>query len=76
MEKGFFLDRDGTIIEEANYLSRPEQLRLIPGAAEGIALARKNGYRIIVISNQSGIARGYFTMEDLLRVEKALGDGA
>ena len=74
MEKGFFLDRDGTIIEEANYLFRPEQLRLIPGAAEGIALARKNGYRIIVISNQSGIARGYFTMEDLLRVEKTLGE--
>ena len=72
MEKAFFLDRDGVIIEDANYLSRPEQLRLIPGAAEGIKLIREHGYKVIVVSNQSGIARGYFTFDDLAKVEKAL----
>lgn len=72
MEKAFFLDRDGVIIEDANYLSKPEQLRLIPGAAQGIALIREKGYKVIVVSNQSGIARGYFTFEDLFKVEKAL----
>ena len=72
MEKAFFLDRDGVIIEDANYLSKPEQLRLIPGAAEGIALIREHGYKVIVVSNQSGIARGYFTFDDLAKVEKAL----
>lgn len=72
MEKAFFLDRDGVIIEDANYLSKPEQLRLIPGAAEGIKLIREHGYKVIVVSNQSGIARGYFTFDDLAKVEKAL----
>ena len=72
MEKAFFLDRDGVIIEDANYLSRPEQLSLIPGAAEGIKLIREHGYKVIVVSNQSGIARGYFTFDDLAKVEKAL----
>ena len=72
MEKAFFLDRDGVIIEDANYLSSPEQLQLIPGAAEGIRLIREHGYKVIVVSNQSGIARGYFTFDDLAEVEKAL----
>ena len=72
MEKAFFLDRDGVIIEDANYLSSPEQLQLIPGAAEGIRLIREHGYKVIVVSNQSGIARGYFTFADLENVEKAL----
>ena len=74
MEKAFFLDRDGVIIEDANYLSKPEQLKLIPGAAEGIRLIREKGYKVIVVSNQSGIARGYFSFEDLAKVEKALAE--
>ncbi len=55
-----FLDRDGTVIEEVNYLSRPEQVRLIPGAAEAIARANRVGAAVVVVTNQSGVARGYF----------------
>jgi D-glycero-D-manno-heptose 1,7-bisphosphate phosphatase len=58
-----FLDRDGTIIEEVEYLSRLADIRLLPGA--GPAIARLNRHRIpvILVSNQSGIARGYFDAE-------------
>jgi histidinol-phosphate phosphatase family protein len=67
-----FLDRDGTIIHDASYLSRPEDVRLLPGAAN--AISRINGARIpvIVITNQSGIGRGLFTVADYLSVEKRL----
>ncbi len=56
-----FLDRDGTIIEDAHYLSSPEQVRLIDGAAEAIARINSALIPVIVVTNQSGIARGYFT---------------
>ena len=63
-----FLDRDGTINEEVSYISRPEQLKLIPGAAEAIRRMRDAGYRIVVITNQPVIARGDCTMAELLRI--------
>jgi len=77
--KALFLDRDGTIVkevegdnpakpEELGYLTRPEQVQLIPGAAAAIASARKLGYKIIVITNQSAIARGWLTEEELTRI--------
>lgn len=53
-----FLDRDGTIIEEVNFLSRVEDLRLFPFTAEAVRLFRSEGFRIVVITNQSGVARG------------------
>jgi D,D-heptose 1,7-bisphosphate phosphatase len=56
-----FLDRDGTINEEVGYLSRLEDLRLIPRAAEAIRLINKGGVKAVVISNQSGVARGFFS---------------
>lgn len=59
-----FLDRDGTIIEDAHYLSRPEQVKLIDGAAEAIARINALLVPVIVITNQSGIGRGFFTVED------------
>lgn len=55
-----FLDRDGTIIEEVNYLARPEQVRLLPGAAEAIRAWNATGVLVIVVTNQAGVARGYF----------------
>ncbi len=53
-----FLDRDGTLIEEREYLAEPEQVRLLPGVAAGLRALRDAGYRLIVVTNQSGIARG------------------
>ena len=59
-----FLDRDGTINEEVNYLHRPEDLRLLPGAAQAIRLWNENGFRVVVVTNQAGVARGYYTEAD------------
>jgi D-glycero-D-manno-heptose 1,7-bisphosphate phosphatase len=58
-----FLDRDGTIIEDVGYLCRPEQVRLLPGAA-GIRRLNEAGLPAIVVTNQSGIARGILTTDD------------
>lgn len=59
-----FLDRDGTIIRDVAYLSRPEQVELIEGAAEAIRRLNTAEVPVVVITNQSGIARGYFTIDD------------
>jgi D-glycero-D-manno-heptose 1,7-bisphosphate phosphatase len=67
-----FLDRDGTIIREANYLADPERVELLPGAAEGIRRLAAAGFRIVVVSNQSGVARGYFTEVEVLKVNLRL----
>jgi D,D-heptose 1,7-bisphosphate phosphatase len=63
--KAVFIDRDGTINRDVPYCSRPEDFELLPGVGEGIRLLKEAGYKIIVITNQSGIARGYFTREML-----------
>lgn len=60
-----FLDRDGTINTEVDYLSSPEQLELLPGAASAIAALNRAGWKVILTTNQSGVARGYFTEETL-----------
>ena len=54
-----FLDRDGTINREVDYLSRPDQLELLPGAAEGLRALAAAGFALVVVTNQSGVARGY-----------------
>jgi D-glycero-D-manno-heptose 1,7-bisphosphate phosphatase len=55
-----FLDRDGTLIEEVNYLARPEQVKLIPGAAASVRTLNDLGVPVVVVTNQAGVARGYF----------------
>ena len=72
--KACFLDRDGTLIEERNYLADPGQVALAPGVPEALRLLRNAGYRLIVVSNQSGIARGYFTREQLAAVERRVDE--
>ena len=67
-----FLDRDGTINEEVGYLSDPGQVNLIPGAADALARLRAAGFKLVVVTNQSGIARGLFTVEELQHVNHAL----
>ncbi len=73
-QKAIFLDRDGTICEEVNYLSRPEELRLYPYTADAISLLRKHGFRVVLVTNQSGIGRGYFDEKTLLRIHEKLND--
>ena len=74
MEKIIFLDRDGTINKEVEYLYRPEDLVILPGAAEGIALMRRAGFRIVVVTNQAGIARGYYTEGQMHRLHGCLNE--
>jgi D-glycero-D-manno-heptose 1,7-bisphosphate phosphatase len=57
-----FLDRDGTLIQEAEYLSDPADVELISGAIEGLARLREAGFVLVLVTNQSGIARGRFSV--------------
>jgi len=66
--KAVFLDRDGTISRDVPYCSRPEDFELLPGAAEGIKLFNEHGFKVVVVTNQSGIARGYFTEKMLAEI--------
>jgi histidinol-phosphate phosphatase family protein len=65
-----FLDRDGTVIFDKNYLKEPGQVKLYAKAAVSVNKLRKAGFKIIVVTNQSGIARGMFTESDLAKVNK------
>ncbi len=67
-----FIDRDGTLIHEKNYLSRPEDVRLYAGAVPALKLLNASGFRVVMVTNQSGIGRGYFTEKDLGRVHRHL----
>jgi len=69
---GVFLDRDGTINVEIEYLRRPEELELIPGAGEAIRLLNDTGTPTCVISNQSGVARGFLTEADLVPIHERM----
>lgn len=68
-----FLDRDGTIIRDTSYVGNPEDVTLIPGAASAIRRLNEARFPVVVITNQSGIARGYFTEADYERVRQRVG---
>jgi len=72
MIRAALLDRDGTINVEREYLCDPADVELLPNAATGLRRLRALGYGLIVISNQSGVARGYFTMADVAAVNARL----
>lgn len=72
--KALFLDRDGTINIDPGYLSQPDQMRLIPGAAKAIRRARDKGYLIAVITNQSGVGRGLIDPDTLPRIHARLNE--
>lgn len=63
--RAIFLDRDGTLNEDAGYTHRVDELRLLDNVVEGLRLMAAMGFRLIVTTNQSGIARGYFTVQDM-----------
>jgi len=70
--KALFLDRDGTLIVDRVYLADPAGVELIPGAAEGLRQARSLGYGLFLFTNQSGIGRGYHSLEDSQRVNERM----
>ena len=72
MNKAIFLDRDGTIIEDAVYLKRIEDIKVIPGAIEALQKFHELGFLNIIVTNQSGVARGYFTEEYLGEIHNKL----
>jgi len=72
MNRAIFLDRDGTIIEERDYLRLPEQVVILPGVAAGLCRLQKAGFKLFIVSNQSGVGRGYFTLADVERVNQHL----
>ena len=67
-----FLDRDGTIIEEKNYLHRVDQVEILPGAAAALGQLCRAGFKLFIVSNQSGVGRGYFTLADVEKVNEHL----
>ena len=67
-----FFDRDGTLMPDVNYCGRPEDVHVFADAADALRQLKDAGYKIIVITNQSGIARGYFTEAQYREVEREL----
>jgi len=72
--RAVFLDRDGTIIEDMDYLTRSEQIRLLPGVPEALRRLREAGYLLIVVTNQSAIARGWLTEDELHAIHADLNE--
>ena len=74
-----FVDRDGTIIEDADYCSHPKQVKVLPSVLEALRRLKSKGFKLIVITNQSGIGRGFFTVAEYRLVEsevsRQLGHG-
>jgi D-glycero-D-manno-heptose 1,7-bisphosphate phosphatase len=74
VNRGLFLDRDGTVIEECGYISDPALVRTLPGAAEALAALASEGWKLIVVSNQSGVGRGLITAEQMDAVQRRFID--
>lgn len=70
--RGVFLDRDGTMAPDVHYCCRPEDFNLFPDVAKAIKLLNQRGFKVIVITNQSGIARGYFSEETLVKIHEKM----
>ncbi len=68
MKKAVFLDRDGVLIQEKHYLHDPAGVELIPGAGPALKELQARGYLLIIVTNQAGVGRGYFTMDDVEKV--------
>jgi D-glycero-D-manno-heptose 1,7-bisphosphate phosphatase len=70
MQRAVFLDRDGTLIVEKNYLHRPADVEIFPGAGAALKRLADAGFQLIMVTNQSGIGRGYYTLADAERVNE------
>jgi D-glycero-D-manno-heptose 1,7-bisphosphate phosphatase len=72
--KAIFLDRDGTLIEDKDYLHKPEEVVYYPGTAQALKRAVDAGFDLVMVTNQSGVGRGYFTLEDVHQVHNHITD--
>ena len=68
MNKALFLDRDGVIVNYIPYLSKPEQVEIPEGAGQALREWQDAGYLLIIVTNQSGVGRGYFSLDDIAAV--------
>lgn len=79
LSPAIFIDRDGTIMQDADYCSDPREVKIFPRVAEALRRLKSKGFKLIIITNQSGIGRGFFTVEQYRAVEaevlRQLGDG-
>jgi D-glycero-D-manno-heptose 1,7-bisphosphate phosphatase len=71
-QKAIFLDRDGTLMKDVGYCSRPDEVELLEGVSELLPRLKNAGFKLIIVTNQSGIGRGYFTEEDFWAVQQEL----
>ena len=69
-----FLDRDGVVIQDGHYLGDASRIRLVPGSAEAIAALNRAGWLVVIVTNQSGVARGMFTIDSVHEVHKGLSE--
>lgn len=74
ISKAVFLDRDGTLIRDKKYAFRPAEIELLDGVVAGLKLLQQADYRLIVITNQSGVARGFFKEEDVKAMHRRLSE--
>jgi D-glycero-D-manno-heptose 1,7-bisphosphate phosphatase len=72
VNRAVFLDRDGTIIEDKDYLHLPEEVVIYPGVGAALKRLQDAGFKLIMVTNQSGVGRGYFPIEDVHRVHEHL----
>ena len=70
--RAVFLDRDGVLVRERDYLSDPSQLSVLPGVPQALKSLREAGFTLVVVTNQSGVARGYFTLATLGKIHREL----
>jgi D-glycero-D-manno-heptose 1,7-bisphosphate phosphatase len=79
LSSAVFIDRDGTIMEDTDYCSDPNDVRIFPGVVEALGRLKSRGFKLIIITNQSGIGRGLFTLDQYRVVEsevlRQLGKG-
>ena len=68
--RAIFIDRDGTLIADKDYLHKPEEVQFIKGAVAALKRAMNAGFQIVMVTNQSGVGRGYFTLEDVAKVHE------
>lgn len=73
-DRAAFLDRDGTVIEDANYLSDPDAIVFVSGAFEALRLLRDARYRLVIVTNQSGIARGLYSLAEYRAIEARMAE--
>jgi D-glycero-D-manno-heptose 1,7-bisphosphate phosphatase len=72
MSRAVFLDRDGTLVVEKNYLWDPAHLEILPGVGAALRRLQEAGFKLFIVTNQSGIGRGYYTLADMVRVNARL----